>query len=238
MDDTSTTRTRHDEDVSARDLPDLMPPHPKGAFHLANADAWRDLHTLIQRARRLDGGGAAILSGSGSKPILAVWISVMDSTSGTVLGMRTFELSQPGDKRATVYLSGLADRLAREKNAEQLSLSIPPVRASANWASNLPPLQGWTTTGRMDVAAVREVAQTGAKELSDAVPVDAGPPIVEALRDRIWFTPMAEGIPSGAAFALDVLGFLPATGEILVHQVEDWVRLTTTGGYVLARLKN
>jgi len=49
---------------------------------------------------------------------------------------------------------------------------------------------------------------------------------------------MAEGIPSGAAFALDVLGFLPATGEILVHQVEDWVRLTTTGGYVLARLKN
>lgn len=179
-----------------------------------------------------------MLSGIENKPILAVWISVLDSTSGTVLGMRTFELSQSGDMRATVYLSGLADRLAREKNAEQLSLTIPPVRASANWTKSLPPLQGWSATGRMDVASVREVAQTGAKELSDAVPADAGLPIVDALRDRIWFTAMAEGIPSGAAFALDVLGFLPPEGELLVHQAESWVRLTTSGGYVLARFKN
>lgn len=186
--------------------------------------------------RRVDGAGAVHLSAPTSRPVLATWVAVMDSTAGTVLGMRTFELAQPGDVESTVYLAGLADRLGREPNLLTCELGIPPVEAYAAWARQLPPVSGWEPVGVLPNEQVDEAARQGARQMAETAPQLPGLPVVSALRNRIWFSPLIPGVPQGAAFALDVLGFLPPSGLVEVYRSGDWFRLSTARGYVLTRL--
>src|SRR5690625_5973475 len=74
----------------------------------------------------------------------------MDGVAGTVLGMRTFQLARPGDVDVTVYLAGVADRLAREINLLNAELGVPPVLAQTRWAAELPPVSGWEPVGTLD----------------------------------------------------------------------------------------
>lgn len=206
------------------------------SVQLAGPHVWQDLKTFIGRARRVDGGGAVHLLAPSQRPVLAAWVSILDAAPGTVLGMRTFELARPGDIEATVYLAGVADRLAREVNLLTSELGIPPVVASAPWASDLPPVSGWEPVGLLPGDEAAQTARTGAEELAGIAPEVPGMPIVNALRNRIWFTPMLPGVPSGAAFALDVLGFLQPSDSVEVYRSGNWYRLSTRTGYVLARL--
>lgn len=160
----------------------------------------------------------------------------MDGVAGTILGMRTFELARPGGVEATVYLAGVADRLAREVNLLTSELGVPPVVAPAAWANAMPPVSGWEPLGVLPADEVAVTARTGADELAQAAPEVPGLPVVNALRNRIWFTPMLPGVPAGAAFALDVLGFLPPTGEVAVYRSGDWYRLSTRTGHAVARM--
>lgn len=183
----------------------------------------------------MDGGGAVHLSAPAQRPVLAAWISILDAEPGTVLGMRTFELARPCDVEATVYLAGVADRLAREANLLTSELGIPPVVAQVDWARNLPPVSEWEPVGVLPGEEVSQTARTGAEELAQIAPQVPGMPIVNALRNRIWFTAMLPGVPAGAAFALDVLGFLGPDDEVSVYRSGEWYRLSTRTGHVLSR---
>lgn len=212
------------------------PENSARSLHLAGPNVWQDLKTFIGRARRVDGGGAVHLNAPAQRPVLAAWVSIMDGVAGTVLGMRTFQLARPGDVDVTVYLAGVADRLAREINLLNSELGVPPVSAQTRWAAELPPVSGWEPVGTLDAQEVIDTARTGAKELAELAPEVPGMPIIAALRNRIWFTPMLPGVPSGAAFALEVLGFVHAVDEVEVYRSGEWYRLSTPTGHVLARM--
>lgn len=209
---------------------------PSQSLHLAGPNVWQDLKTFIGRARRVDGGGAVHLSAPKSRAILAAWVAILDGVAGTVLGMRTFELTHPGEVEATVYLAGVADRLAREVNLLHSELGIPPVIAAANWARDLPPTSNWEPVGKIDAEEVIAAARAGADELAESTPQVPGMPMVTALRNRIWFTPMLPGVPTGAAFGLDVLGFIHPDDEVAVYRSGTWFRLSTRAGHVVARM--
>lgn len=208
------------------------------SLQLAGPHVWQDLKTLIGRMRRVDGAGAVHLSAPASQPVLATWVAVMDSSAGIVLGMRTFQLAHPGGVEATVYLAGIADRLAREMNLLTCELGIPPVAADPGWARQLPPISGWEPVGVLPSEQVAQAAREGAKQLAETAPQVPGLPMVNALRNQIWFSPLIPGVPQGAAFALDVLGFLPNTGHIEVYRNGNWYRLGTRRGYVLTKLSS
>jgi len=91
---------------------------------------------------------------------------------------------------------------------------------------------------------VREVARQGVQAVSDAVPADSGAAIVQKVRARVWGAVSGWGpqegpaIPDGAAFALDVLGFLPPTVQevgVAAERSGQWVRLSTGAGHVLVK---
>ena len=74
--------------------------------------------------------------------------------------------------------------------------------------------------------------------------MDSGAAIVQKVRSRAWGAASGWGpqqgpaIPDGAAFALDVLGFLPpSVTEVAVaaEQGGQWVRLSTAAGHVLVK---
>lgn len=205
-------------------------------LHLAGPHVWQDLKTFIGRARRVDGAGAVHLTAPAQRPVLATWVSIMDGAAGTVLAMRTFELAQPGDVDTTVYLAGMADRLARNNNLLTAELGVPPVLATAGWARDLPPVSNWEPVGVLPGSEVAETARVGAEELAQTAPQVPGLPMVNALRNRIWFTPMLPGVPAGAAFALDVMGFLRANDDVSVYRSGQWYRLSTQAGHVAARM--
>ena len=206
------------------------------ALQLANPHVWQDLKTFVARARRVDGSGAIHLQAPPQRPVLAAWVSIMDGVAGTVLGMRTFELARAGGIEKTVYLAGVADRLAREVNLLTSELGVPPVVANPEWSLNMPPVSGWEPIGTLEAEQVLETARAGADELAQSAPEVPGLPMVNALRNRIWFTPMLPGVPAGAAFGLDVMGFLNPRGDVSVYRSGTWFRLSTERGHVLARM--
>lgn len=218
----------------------LEPPAPKAAFHLADEATWGDLRTFVQRARRVDPGGAIYLASSAQRPVLAAWVAIFDAAANLVVAMRPFRLRQSVAVDVAVYLSAVADRLARPTAIAGNVLSVPPVRAQAKWAKRLPGTSGWQPLAPVAVTELRDAAQSGAAELARLTPTDAGQPVVTALRSQIWFATTASAVPAGAAFALDVMGFLPPTGEVprFVAPPTDgavWQRLSAGGGHVLAR---
>ena len=97
----------------------------------------------------------------------------------------------------------------------------------------------------MPAHRVRDVAHRGIQTVSDSVPTNSGAAVVQKVRARVWGTGSGWGplegpeIPDGAAFALDVLGFIPAS-ESDVHVAAEasgqWVRLSTGAGHVLVKV--
>ena len=225
--------------------------HPEGFALLDRQDA-ADLATYLSRARSVDPQAAVRLQGAGR--VLAVWVSVVHpagllDSAPVVLGLRTVGLAEPAALDVTVAASAITDRLARTAGEgapadDAVWLSAPPQQVSASWAGIVAPRGGWSGVGAVDAEQVRDVARRGVQAVSDAVPVDSGAAVVQKVRSRVWGAasgwgpPQSPAIPDGAAFALDVLGFLPPT----VHQVQvaaeqsgQWVRLSTAAGHVLVK---
>lgn len=231
--------------------------HPGGernpGITLIGAAEASDLSTLLSRARSLDANAAVRLQGFGNA--LATWVPVIYpatilDTSPVVLGLRAVSLAEPSDLDITVTASSILDRLARfplsdpQPHAEPVRISAPPQEVAAPWAGMLAPRGGWINRGMVSAAHVRDVARSGVQRVADAVPTDSGAALVSKVRSEIWGSSSGWGpmdlpdIPDGAAFGLEVLGFLPPSEfevAVAAEQTGQWLRLSTDIGHVVVK---
>lgn len=211
---------------------------------LVPAAALADLATYVGRARRVDPDGAVRLVGAGSA--LAVYVSPVHGSGGpTVLGLRVLPLAEPADVDVTVALAAVTDRLAHLTPAvtapadEPVALAVPPVQVTdAGWAGVSPPRSGWDDAGVVTREVLDDVVRAGAQEIAEGAPDGSGAQAVARLRALVWGrdVPGVAGLPGGAAFTADALGFVGAdTAEVAVLARGAWRRLSTPRGHVLAR---
>jgi hypothetical protein len=204
---------------------------------LADAQVVADLRTFVSRARAAD-DGAIHLSASGT--VLAAYVCLMrprflGEAVPTILGLRTMRLAEPAGLELTVSLSAVADRLARMA-AGGVELSLPPVQVAESWTGVLPPKSGWAQAGDLPAALLEQTAREGIRQVAEAVPEQAGRPVVEGLRSAVWGAPVQgqPPVPAGAAFAALSLGFLDGQ-DVPVFSSGRWIRLSTSRGHVLVR---
>jgi hypothetical protein len=200
---------------------------------LADRDAWQDLATYVGRARRVDPDGAARLVAEGG--VLATYVSPVHGSPGpTVIGLRVAVLAEAADLDVTVPLAALGDRLAGPGPA----LGVPPQRVTnAGWAGVTPPRSGWELVTGADPATLAAAARDGVQEIALALPEAVGGHVVGQVRAAVWGRELTglPGVPAGAAYAADALGFLDAEEAVAVRRRGPWCRLSTSRGHVLAR---
>lgn len=217
-------------------------------LRFAEAASLQDLGTFLKRGRRINEQGVR-LQAVGT--VLAAWLPVMtpgslNSHIPAVLGLRTMALAESSQADVTVELNAISERLAR-LNPAQMDLPLPPGQINAPWAAVTPPRSGWEPRGLITDATLTSIAEAGISEVADVVPDTAGPHVVEQVRERVWgraLEPGVEddivagtGIPAGAAFGALSLGFLSdeASAVTTVHSLGRWVRLSSSGGFILCR---
>jgi hypothetical protein len=206
---------------------------------LGDPEAVADLRTFLTRARAIDPAGAVRLQAVGS--VLAVYVCVLqpralgDGTP-TVLGMRAAALSRPAEVDATVPMSAVADRLARMADAGTL-LDVPPSSVHVAWAAVSPPRGPWIPTGEVTAAVLAKAAAAGMAEVAALVPDQPGAAMVSGARAAVWGRDVegVAGLPAGAAFAAEALGFLGGGEAVSVFASGTWVRLSSARGHVLCR---
>lgn len=213
------------------------------ALQLADPETMSDLRTFLARARTVEDGQARLQVVGAA---LAVYVPVLaqeaiGSTVPTVLGLRVAKLSSStADGFVAVYeLGALTDRLARVGDADT-SLPLPPAESRAAWAGITPPLAGWETLGEYDDDALAAEAEAGMHAVAEALPPNAGRPVLETVRGRIWSAACQAGaddvnLPLGAAFAAESLGFLRPGARSRLYGQGRWQRLTSSGGHTLVR---
>lgn len=218
-------------------------------LHFTDAATLQDLSTFVRRARRIQEMGIRLQA---VDKVLAAWVPVMTPNTLTsrlpaVLGLRTMALAEPSTCDVTVQLGSISERLARLNPAE-MSLALPPATINAPWAAVTPPRTGWQPVGTVADAVLRDTADAGISEITQAVPQTAGAHVVEQVREQVWGRPIRSDledtdgaeleIPAGTAFGALSLGFLDSTGDgsTPVHRCGRWVRLNCAGGFIISRI--
>lgn len=206
-------------------------------IHLADRASRDDLQNYLGRLVRLGEpevrlqtrGAALAVYGCTQAPV-----GIMDDAA-VVLVMRAFALSQAPDPAldSVVEVRALTDRLARP--GSDLALALPDTTVSAAWAGVLPPVSGWESRGSVDAGSLAIVAAEGMARVAEAVPTDAGDPVVKRVRRSVWGSEVAPGIPAAAAFAAEGLGFLSGADVLSVSGSRAWTRLSSPHGHVLLR---
>lgn len=213
-----------------------------------DAPSLADLQTYLARAARVEDGSVRLMAGAG---VLAVYTAILYprgllDESPTVLGLRTFAVTDDEPFDAVVPLRSLLDRIARAlpddharqgDSAEPVSISRPHQVATVTWSGISPPRSGWRDIGAADVERLREAARAGISEVATAIPEGTGEHLVQRVRSEVWGRPVDghEHIPGGAAFAGQSLGFLVDDEPVRVFETGPWTRLTTSRGHVLVR---
>lgn len=206
---------------------------------LEDQETVADLATFFSRARSIE-DGAVLLQAAGSA--LALYVPVLypeflGDPVPTVLGMRAVRLGQPAKAAGVYAISALTDRLAR-MGGSSLELSMPPAEVSASWAGQQVPRGGWEQRETVDDDALLAEAMRGIGVVAQALPENAGKPVLKTVRARIWSSPV-EGvqtpIPLGMAFGAHALGFLRAGAGSTLYASGPWLRLSSGGGHVVAR---
>ncbi|HKU09846.1 MAG TPA: hypothetical protein VJQ61_01255 [Sinomonas sp.] len=206
---------------------------------LGDPEAVADLRTFLTRARAIEPAGAVRLQAVGS--VLAVYVCVLqpralgDGTP-TVLGMRAVALAQPAEVDATVPMSAVADRLARMGDGGTL-LDVPSSSVHVAWAAVSPPRGPWIPTREVAAAVLGNAAAAGMAEVAALVPDQPGAAMVSGARAAVWGRDVegVAGLPAGAAFAAEALGFLGGGEAVSVFASGTWVRLSSARGHVLCR---
>jgi hypothetical protein len=215
-------------------------------FTLADTPSLDDLQVFLSRAGRVENGSVRLIAGSG---VLAVYVGVIFPAglldeSPTVLGLRTFALTDDAVFDAVVPIRSLLERLARLQNQEReadapVTVGLPIQVNTATWAAISPPRGGWRTVADTDAALLETAAREGIAEVADTIPENTGEQIVHRVRSEVWGRgiPGLAYVPAGAAFAAFSLGFLgnPAEGTVGVYETGPWTRLSTARGHVLVR---
>jgi hypothetical protein len=220
-------------------------------FTLQDSLALSDLATYLSRAARVEDGSVRLISGGG---VLAVYTAVLYpigllDESPTVLGLRTFALSEVQEFDAVVPIASLLMRLERHASEPRdvgatVTVSLPMRVNTVTWAAISPPRGGWSALPEIDSRVLDRVAREGIDEVAAAIPSGTGEQIVHKVRSEVWGRdiPEAGAIPAGAAFAALSLGFLPEatpTGApaVSVFETGTWTRLTSPRGHVLVKRK-
>ena len=228
----------------------------------------KDLATYISRALAVNPDAAIRLTARGR--VLAVFACSLEpedaSSTAPVMGMRAVHLAAESALDMTVRAQALQERLARlQKQAEQqgaeqqnaegqqnpeLVLYMPPVTVNAGWTGKAAPVRGWSEVGTVPVEEFARATAEGLEAVDRALPENPGAAVLTTVRSRIWSSPMVleylpafDGVqvPTGAAFALRVYGFIPEgfTGELPVFAArvgsDEWLRIVAPAGMVLVR---
>lgn len=224
----------------------------------------KDLATYISRALAVNPDAAIRLTARGR--VLAVFACSLEpedasSTAPVIMGMRALHLAAESTLDMTVQAQALQERLARlQKQAEQQSaegqqnpelvLYMPPVTVNAGWTGKAAPVRGWSEVGTVPVEEFARATAEGLEAVDRALPENPGAAVLTTVRSRIWSSPMVleylpafDGVqvPTGAAFALRVYGFIPEgfTGELPVFAArvgsDEWLRIVAPAGMVLVR---
>lgn len=219
-------------------------------LHLADQASLADLRTFLARAARLDDSGVRLVA---SGEVLAVSAPVLHpqglmDRSPTIIGMRTFALTQSAAADVLVTPREMIDRIVRILGSETpmaaasmiggepVPLELPASSRTAPWAGQAPPRGGWTNQGAVDTIELELIARTGATEIAETLPAAVGEQIVQKVRSQVWSRPLDDGfgLPTGAAFAAVGLGFIAAPEQAAVFRSGGWMRLSTRRGHVLA----
>ena len=210
---------------------------------LAGDGTLADLATYVARAHRVDPGGAARLVARGE--VLAAYVSPVHGGGGpTVIGLRVLRLARGADLDTTVPLAALAARFARLPTAASaasgapVELALPPAQAvGVSWAGMAPPQSGWQVLGAVSRELLQDSARQGVEEVVQGTPDGAGAGVVVRLRAKVWGRdlPGVAGVPAGAAYAAEALGFVGADEPVALLASGPWRRLTTSRGHVLTR---
>lgn len=218
----------------------------------------KDLATYISRALAVNPDAAIRLTARGR--VLAVFACSLEpedasSTAPVIMGMRALHLAAESTLDMTVQAQALQERLARlQKQAEQQNpefvLYMPPVTVNAGWTGKAAPVRGWSEVGTVPVEEFARATAEGLEAVDRALPENPGAAVLTTVRSRIWSSPMVleylpafDGVqvPTGAAFALRVYGFIPEgfAGELPIFAArvgsDEWLRIVAPAGMVLVR---
>jgi hypothetical protein len=157
----------------------------------------------------------------------------------TVIGLRTTELAAEAEVDRLVSISSVLDRLARvlESSTTDYRVEVPEAGQRAAWAGISPPRSGWVAGGVIDEAELTALARAGIQEVADTLPASVGGPIAARIRQEIWGRGIEQDtrIPTGAAFVAAGLGFMTEKEQVSIYFADNWVRLSTEFGHVIAR---
>lgn len=188
-----------------------------------------------------------LIAGSG---VLAVYVAVLYPSglldeSPTVLGLRTFALTERDAFDAVVPVRSLLERLARLQSeatdqAAAVTVTLPMQVNTVTWAAISPPRGGWTALEQVAAPILERVAASGIDEVAAAIPAGTGEQIVHRVRSEVWGRPIEglEYVPAGAAFAAMSLGFLGGPDAVRVYETGPWTRLSTERGHVLVKRRS
>lgn len=216
----------------------------KNSFFLADLETAIDLQAYLSRAKRLDPNGLVKLRAYGE--ILAAYVapifagSIMEN-GPTVLGLRTCALGESAEVEALVDIQSVLDRLARVIDAgvwnPKGSTIVLPENQRAAWAGITPPRAGWSELGTISEPELTQIAKDGIAEVADTLPESVGGPIAARIRGEIWGRAIEQNprVPTGAAFVAAGLGFLTENEAVSVFEAENWIRLSSMHGHILAK---
>lgn len=216
-------------------------------FTLPDALSLRDLQVFLARAGRVEDGSVRLIV---TKGVLAVYVAVfypigLLDQAPTVLGLRTFAVTDTPDFDAVVPVGSLLERINRRlelvvaDDAAPVTLTLPMEVHTVTWAAISPPRGGWVTLPPAEAAMLDAVAKAGIDEVAQAIPTGTGEQIVHRVRSEVWGRPIdgLEHVPAGGAFAALSLGFLGEADAVEIYETGPWTRLTTQRGHVLIKRK-
>jgi hypothetical protein len=214
------------------------------SFSLSDSLSLGDLQVYLSRAGRVEDGSVRLVSAAG---VLAVYTAILYprgllDSSPTVLGLRTFALTEPVELDVVVPVRSLLDRLVRLQDAvtdvtAPVTVTVPLQVTSVTWAGITPPRGGWTPHGSTPATVLEDAARTGIAEVASVIPTGTGEQIVQRVRSEVWGRPIdaLDFVPAGAAFAAVSLGFLAAGEPVQLFETGPWTRLSTARGHILVR---
>jgi hypothetical protein len=214
---------------------------------LTDSHALSDLQVFLARAARVEEGSVRLTA---ANSVLLVYSAVLSrrgllDSGPTVLGLRTFALTEPIVLDTVVSVRSVLERIAHLPDSDRVtdapvSVPVPHETTSVSWAGISPPRGGWEPRGQAQAADLEAAARAGIDEIAAAIPVGTGEQIVQRVRSGVWGRPMdglgdLPGVPAGAAFAAFSLGFLTADEPVRLFQTGSWLRLSTARGHVLVK---
>ena len=216
-------------------------------FSLTDSLSLGDLQVYLSRAARVEDGSVRLISAAG---VLAVYTAILYprgllDQSPTVLGLRTFALTEQVDLDKVVPVRSLLDRVARLLASAAapvetpVTVTVPLEVSTVTWAGISPPRGGWQQQGETDAAVLERAARAGIDEVAAVIPSGTGEQIVQRVRSEVWGRPIdgLEFVPTGAGFAAFSLGFLSDDEPVQLFETGLWTRLSTSRGHVLVRRK-